>query len=65
MLKLMPIEHRDKFRCSFCGANKSVKYLNDIGKGIQVPCCNICALKNINSENEFLDDLHLEQFEQM
>ena len=65
MLKLMPTEHRDKFRCSFCGANTSVKYLQEIDEAIQVPCCNRCALVNINSNNDLLDDLIMEQQEQL
>lgn len=65
MLKLIPPEHRDKFRCSFCGTNKSVRYLKEVDKAIQVPCCNRCALVSNNSNNELLEDLHLEQLEQM
>lgn len=47
---MIPIAERYKYRCHFCGTNKSVKYLVDYyvswmnGKAITVPCCNICVL---------------------
>lgn len=49
-MKLIPIEERGKYRCHFCGTNKSVKYVIKIfdpvisDKPAKVTCCNKCAL---------------------
>lgn len=49
-MKLIPIEERGKYRCHFCGTNKSVKYVIKIfdpvidDKPVKVTCCNKCAL---------------------
>lgn len=44
MLKVIPTEQQNKFKCYFCGDTRSVKYLvTTIGRK-EVPCCNRCAL---------------------
>ena len=46
-MKLIPNWNEKKYKCSICGANKSVKYhyegFDGYGK-ITIPCCNKCAL---------------------
>lgn len=46
-LKVMLPEDREKHTtCFFCNSSLSVKYFVRIGVA-DVPCCNLCALKQI------------------
>ena len=47
---LIPIADRPKYRCHFCGTNKSVKYITEVydpvidSKPTKVCCCNKCII---------------------
>ena len=57
---LIPNWNKKDLRCHFCGTNKSVKYESNVD-GEKVCVCNRCVL----TENDFLEDLQMEQREQM
>ena len=58
--KLISNWNKKNLNCHFCGTNKSVKYEASVD-GAKVHICNRCAL----TEDNFLDDLLMEQQEQM
>lgn len=61
MLRILSEKERALYKCAKCGKNRSVKYAIN-GKTY----CNKCALLSIGDEDqEFTEDLHMEQIEQM
>lgn len=52
--------NKKNLECHFCGTSKSVKYESNIN-GKKICVCNRCVI----TENDFLEDLIMEQREQM
>lgn len=61
MIRILSDKEQALYKCHKCGSMRSVKYSID-GKTY----CNKCALEIIaEQEQEFSEDLHMEQIEQM
>jgi hypothetical protein len=57
IVKIIPVEKRQNYRCHFCGTTRSVKYVTEIfdpvisDKPTGVCCCNKCLVLHADENN--------------